>query len=141
MEQSSYGFFGLNIHFLVFSVGFESYGIVKLHCTLVEFPHIKFQPVKASCLHNLFAVTKLLRYTILIKSKNMCLNKNIHQCGRPMNAPTDNTQFFLHQNIFDKHKVSSNWRMISAPTKLFFYRILFISTNLLCKSIRIRSGM
>lgn len=32
MEQSSYGFFsGLNIHFLVFSVGFESYGIVKLH--------------------------------------------------------------------------------------------------------------
>lgn len=50
MEQSSYGFFGLNIHFLVFSVGFESYEIVKLHCTLVEFPHIKFQPVKASVL-------------------------------------------------------------------------------------------
>lgn len=43
-------FFGLNIHFLVFSVGFESYGIVKLHCTLVEFPHIKLQPVKASVL-------------------------------------------------------------------------------------------
>lgn len=55
MEQSSYGFFGLNIHFLVFSVGFESYGIVKPHCTLVEFPHIKFQPVKASVLSLLFA--------------------------------------------------------------------------------------
>lgn len=52
-----------------------------------------------------------------------------------MNAPTDNTQFFLHQNIFDKHKVSSNWRMISAPTKLFFYRILFISIDLQGKSI------
>lgn len=48
-------FFGLNIHFLVFSVGFESYGIVKPHCTLVEFPHIKFQPVKASVLSLLFA--------------------------------------------------------------------------------------
>ena len=55
MEQSSYGFFGLNIHFLVFSVGFESYGIVKPHCTLVKFPHIKFQPVKASVLSLLFA--------------------------------------------------------------------------------------
>lgn len=54
MEQSSYGFFGLNIHFLVFSVGFESYEIVKLHCTLVEFPHIKFQPVKVSVLSLLF---------------------------------------------------------------------------------------
>lgn len=43
-------FFGLNIHFLVFSVGFEAYEIVKLHSTLVEFPHIKFQPVKASVL-------------------------------------------------------------------------------------------
>ena len=55
MEQSSYGFFRFKYSFLVFSVGFESYEIVKLHCTLVEFPHIKFQPVKVPVLSLLFA--------------------------------------------------------------------------------------
>ena len=48
-------FFGLNIHFLVFSVGFESHGIVKFYCTFVKFPHIKFEPVKAFVLSLLFA--------------------------------------------------------------------------------------